>query len=134
MSNATSAIPQPTPIELPSNFPIEWPDPAMAQGTWQQDRMHVPAPITPMSAWWSQVFARGFNQGLADYSLPMGMSTARLNSYYYMAIAPNVPPEQIETMGQASERLIQQALPVFWDRWENEWLPELEQLRSASER
>lgn len=128
MAGESTVMPQPRPIELPAEFPIEWPDPAMAHAPWQQDRMHVPAPITPMSTWWSTIFARGFSQGLADYSVPMGVSTARLNSYFYMAIAPNVPPEQMAEMGQRSEALIQQALPVFWHRWENEWLPEIQNM------
>ncbi|MBA4181961.1 MAG: hypothetical protein C0506_15325 [Anaerolinea sp.] len=119
------AMPEPVTIPLPPNFPIDWPEPAMAMMTWQQDRQHIPEPITPMSAWWADHFAIGFSSGFASYGLPMGVRVGRFNCYFYMAIGPNVPVDQIPAMEAKAEPLLVAAIGGFWNRWETEWLPEL---------
>lgn len=119
------AMPAPKPYPLPADFPVTWPDPAMSFAPWQQDRMHMPDPATPMSSWLSLTFAKGFSKGLAAYSLPLGAATARINTYFYMAIAPVVPPEQIPEMEGKAEPLLMAGIGNFWQRWEAEWLPEL---------
>lgn len=125
MASPQPAHPEPVPITLPPNFQIQWPEPEMALRTWQQDRMHVPEPITPMSAWLTQHFAFGFTEGLAGYSIPMGAKVARLNTYFFLSIMPNVPPEAMpEKLAEAEPKMIE-AAGNFWSRWENEWLPEI---------
>lgn len=118
--------PQPAPFALPADFALEWPDPAMAMATWQQDRQHVPLPITPMSSWWAEVFARGFSKAMSTYQVPLAVQTARLNTYYYMAIGPNVPPDQMPEAEARAVPQLMEGIGTFWDRWENEWLPELQ--------
>ncbi len=125
MVDAPSAMPAPKPYPLPPDFPVTWPDPAMAMAPWQQDRMHMPDPATPMSSWLSIAFAKGFSKGLASYSLPMGATTARINTYFYMSISPNVPPEMMPEMEVKAEPLLMAGVGNFWQRWEAEWLPEL---------
>lgn len=125
MSASPHTMPVPVRIPLPADFPIDWPDPEMAMVPWQQDRMHLPEPVTPMSAWWAEHFAKGFSAGLAAYSVPLGVQTARLNSYFYMAISPNVPPEQRPAMEASAANLLAAGMGKFWKRWENEWLPEI---------
>jgi pyruvate,water dikinase len=93
---------------------------------WQQDRQHAPEPMSPMAGHTAEIFARGFSDATAAYKVPLGVKAARLNSYYYMAIAPNVPPEQMEAAGAAAEPLVKAAAVTFADRWRNEWLPELQ--------
>ncbi len=127
MSNAPSAMPVPTPIPLPADFPIAWPDPAMAMATWQQDRQHVPEPIAPMSIWWNTHFAVGMSAAFASLKVPLQGQAARINCYYYLAIGPSVPPEMMEAAGAEAEPLLIAGMMNFWDRWENEWLPELKQ-------
>lgn len=118
-------MPTPVRIPLPADFPIDWPAPEMAMAPWTQDRMHLPEPVTPMSAWWANHFAVGFAAGLAANSVPLGIQTARINTYYYMAIAPNVPPEQMPAMEAAAEQRLKAGMSSFWQRWEGEWLPEI---------
>ena len=127
MSATPPAMPEPVTIPLPANFPIDWPTPEMAMMTWQQDRQHLPDPVTPMSAWLAEHFAIGLTSALASYSVPLGGATARLNCYFYMSIGPNVPPEQAAEMGAKAEPLLIAAIGAFWSRWENEWLPELKE-------
>ena len=120
-------MPEPRVIPLPPEFAINWPDPAMAMATWQQDRQHVPLPMTPMSGWWANHFARGFSAGIAVYDVPLGAAAARFNTYYYLAIGPNVPPEQMHEAEERAVPQLMQGIGNFWSRWENEWLPELQE-------
>ena len=53
------------------------------------------------------------------------LQTRRINTYYYMAVSPSIPPEQMAEAGPKVEAGLKVALPVFADRWDNEWLPEV---------
>jgi rifampicin phosphotransferase len=126
-SQMTAVMPVPSPIPTPPDFPIEWPTPEAALLFWQQDRMHAPLPMTPMSAWLTAHFAVGFNEGLARLGQPIGTNVARINTYFYMSIGPNVPPDQMAELEAQAEPILRAALENFWSRWEAEWLPEIQQ-------
>jgi rifampicin phosphotransferase len=120
-------MPVPTSIPLPENFPIRWEAPELAMLPFQQDRQHLPNPITPLSAWFAaNGFAVGASRAMADYSVPMSFTVAHLNYYYYMAIAPNVPPEQMPEHEERAQAALMPAVMSFRARWEQEWLPELQ--------
>jgi len=87
--------------------------------------MHAPQPMTPMSGWWASRFAVGFSAGLASHSVPMRVLTARFNTYFYMSVGPSVPPERMPEMEVVAEARLREAFGVFWQRWHDEWLPEL---------
>ncbi len=125
MSEPVHAMPAPAPIPAPPDFPIEWPAPEMAMTFWQQDRMHMPNPGSPMSSWLAEQFAAGFTSGLGSYGVPMGVQTTRLNTYYYMAIGPTVPPEMMPELMEKAAPNLMAGVGNFWQRWESEWLPEL---------
>jgi pyruvate,water dikinase len=78
-----------------------------------------------MSSWLAQHFAVGFSAGLAGFSVPLSVFTARWNTYFYMSQMPNVPPEQMAEMEGKAASLVQAGVASFWQRWESEWLPEL---------
>ncbi|MGE0601530.1 MAG: PEP-utilizing enzyme [Dehalococcoidia bacterium] len=119
------AMPAPKPFPVPENFPIEWPSPELARLTFNQDRMHVPFPMSPMGGWWSKRFARGFNGGFQAYSAPMRCDVLRLNTYFYLGVNPSVAPEMMPELEAKAEPLLKAAAGRAWERWENEWLPEL---------
>jgi pyruvate,water dikinase len=101
----------------------------MAALPWTQDRQHVPEPITPMSAWWaSELFAAGFSRGLAAYGLPLRAHAGRFNSYFYLAVAPFVPPEQMPEYEAKAVPLLMAGVANFARQWKEEWLPEIEQI------
>ena len=125
MSAPQPTMQEPVRIPLPPEFPIDWADAGLEMVPWQQDRQHLPEPVTPMSAWWAEHFAVGFSAGLAAYSVPLKVRTARLNTYYFMAQVPNVPPEQMPAMEARAAELLPPGVGTFWSRWESEWLPEL---------
>jgi phosphohistidine swiveling domain-containing protein len=109
--------------------------PEMAMLPFQQDRQHVPAPMTPLAAWYAaQGFAVGASRAMAAYEVPMAFTVGHFNYYYYMAIAPNVPPEELPGREAAAQAALMPAVGQFRERWEREWLPELESTWAEWER
>lgn len=91
-----------------------------------QDKQHAPTPITPLSGWLTENYwGTGVAQGFAAASQPITMKIRRINTYYYNAAVPTVPPEHMEEAGRKAEEWLKSAMPVFATRWENEWVPEL---------
>jgi rifampicin phosphotransferase len=91
-----------------------------------QDRQHAPSPITPLSGWLADNhWGRGSSAGLGNIGQPLMMHTRRINTYYYMAVTPSVPMEQMAEAGQKAEEGLKALMPVYADRWRNEWLPEI---------
>ena len=118
--------PEPTVIPIPDGFPITWDPPEMVDLLFMQDRMHAPVPITPLTGWLnSYPFAVGANRGFATAGQPLMFVIRRYNTYYYFAIAPSIPPEQMEAAGRRAEETLNELLPTFGDRWDNEWLAEV---------
>ncbi len=118
--------PAPTVIPLPANFPITWEPPELADLLFMQDRMHAPAPITPLSGWLnSYPFADGANRGFATAGQPLMFVIRRYNTYYYVSVGPSIPPEEMEAAGRRAEETLKELLPTFADRWDNEWLAEV---------
>ncbi|HSE45599.1 MAG TPA: hypothetical protein VLA89_09775, partial [Gemmatimonadales bacterium] len=122
---ATPSMPPPTPFAVPESFPITWPSPEHAMLTFRQDRMHSPFPMTPMSGWWSQHFAVGMTEAFRVYSAPMRCDALWLNTYFYLGINPAVPPEEMARFEEDAPAVFQAAAARAWDRWQGEWLPEL---------
>jgi hypothetical protein len=48
-----------------------------------------------------------------------------MNTYYYLAVVPTVPPEKMEEADHHAEETLKGDMPTFAKRWEEEWLPEL---------
>lgn len=118
---------EPRLIPIPDSFKFEWADPKDAQLPLQQDRAHAPTPITPLSGWLAEHYwAKGSSEGIAAVQQPLMTNVRRINTYYYMGITPTVPPEQMEEAGHRAEEGLKAALPVFAERWDNEWLPEIQ--------
>ncbi len=121
------SMPVPTPIPVSPDFPITWESPELAALPFQQDRQHVPNPMTPLSAWFAaNGFSVGASRALASYDVPMSFTVGHFNYYYYMAIAPNVPPEAMAEYEPRIQAKLMPAVMQFRARWEQEWLPELQ--------
>ena len=118
--------PEPKPIPTPDNFPITWDDPEDARLPLNQDRQHAPTPLTPLSGWLAQHhWGPGSSVGMAAVGQPQTLNIRRVHTYYYLAVTPSLPMEQMEEAGKKAEAGLKAALPVFADRWDNEWLPEV---------
>ena len=92
--------PGPTVIPIPDNFPVSWDDPGDSHLPLMQDRQHAPNPITPLTGWLVAGHGGdGVIAGFAAVKQPVKMLIRRINTYYYNAIVPAVPPEQMEEAG-----------------------------------
>ncbi len=117
----------PGPIGASPDFPVVWEQASDERGFWQQDRMHFPEPTTLLDDAFIRVLhEHGFNSAAAQYALPIRAAVRRINTYHYSAMAPNVPPEQMEAQGKLAEAKVTPAIASLGDRWEREWLPELQ--------
>lgn len=117
----------PTPVPIPPNFPVKWANPGDEHMPWLRDRQHSPSPVTPLTASLHEVhFARGSSKGFERAGQPLDWHVRRINTYYYIAIVPNVPPEQMEAAGAKAEAGLKKSLGNYVDRWDNEWVPEIQ--------
>jgi len=119
--------PEPKPIPTPDNFPITWDDPADAHLPLNQDRQHAPSPLTPLSGWLAvEHWGPGSSAGLAAIGQPLKLQIRRINTYYYLSVTPAFPPEQMEEAGHKAEEALKALMPVYGERWRDEWLPEVQ--------
>ena len=93
--------PKPKPYPIPDNFPFTWDNPADAHLPLDQDRQHMPTPMTPLSGWLAEKYwGPGASAGLAVDDQPIMMHIRRVNTYYYMGVTPSVPMKQMEDAGK----------------------------------
>ncbi len=94
--------------------------------------MHAPEPITPLCGWLGTYpCASGSTQGFQAAGQPLRFQITRLNTYYYMAISPSVPPEEMEAAGAKGEEVLKELLGTYEKRWDEEWLPEVKSVLQA---
>ncbi|MGH9036833.1 MAG: PEP-utilizing enzyme [Acidimicrobiia bacterium] len=119
----------PTPLPVPEDFPVEWPDPADEGRLWMRDRMHWPDPVTPLAfSMMEAAFPGGLMAAARALSAPLGdLGLRRINTYFYMGAAPPppAPPEEMAAAGARSEAALEAAMARLRDDWEREYLPEI---------
>lgn len=115
-------------IPLPEGLTVEWETPSDSELFWTMDRMHFPSPISRVDDELIRlVNARGMNYSFEMYDVPMRAHARRFWTYHYSAFAPLMMPEhEMLAMGKRSEEKLTQAIAQLGDRWENEWLPEVQ--------
>lgn len=114
-------------IPLPEKFPIVWDNPEDEKRFWMQDAMHAPAPVTPLSQGFGGAYlAEAFAEAFAHYSIPLDVKVKFFNNYYYMALTPrDLPKEEMEAMGKASQQKCEEVIGNYGKLWNEEWLPEI---------
>jgi pyruvate,water dikinase len=124
MSDSNTSGPvKPTEIPLPPDFPVTWENPQEAQLTWQRNPVHFPEPITPMT--FTFAIHTGTDQPMELYELPIRFRARRINSYYYLAVAPVVAPEEMAAQGEIAGKNIETAMGRLGEMWSQEAVPEL---------
>ena len=126
MAADTGHSPTPTLIPVPPDFPVTWADSDEEGLFWQQDRMHAPEPVAPLDEEVWVLAYRGFDAAAATYEMPIRAHARRVNTYLYMAIAPAVPPDQMEVLGKRGEERLNEAMGRLESSWRDEWLPEVQ--------
>jgi pyruvate,water dikinase len=110
-------------------FQFVWEQPDDEHAFWQIDRMHFPEPIAYSDhSLMRTVYGYGFNRAAEYYGLPVRAHARRFGAYFYSSMAPNLPPEQLAKQGKIAEERLKPAVSGLRERWEQEWLPEVQQI------
>ena len=123
----TATAPAVGPIGAVPGFSDGWEQPDDDQRFWEQERTHFPAPIIPLDySLMDIVYKRGFNRAAEQYGLPIRADARRIGGYIYASMASHIPPEQMEAQGKIAEERITPVVVALGERWEREWLPEIQ--------
>lgn len=122
------AMPMPTPIPTPENFPVTWEAPEEAMLLWEQEQMHSPHSITPLSA---QVNTEIIEPSLSRHGRGLGLPiqgtmTRRINTYIFRTAVPDFA--LIEGTEDRIKATVQERGFGMYARWESEFLPRIEAL------
>ncbi len=118
---------QPRPIPLPADFPVAWDPPEEGERFWTRDPSHFPSPLPLMAfEFVSRCQGGGMNRAYEHYGRPIRMHRVRVNCYIYNTVRTVAPPAEIATAAREGEQNTLDAWPEIWDRWETEWLPEIQ--------
>ena len=121
--------PEPGPIPNPTDFPIDWQDPADAGKMWFYNRSLFPDPITPLDfSLRVRSMIAGTNRANAAYLLPYRADARRINSYAYMTNLPESGPLPggLACGADGGTRRIADAAANLQSLWETEWLPRVQ--------
>jgi pyruvate,water dikinase len=125
----SAPAPQASASTAPADFQFAWEQPGDEHGFWERDRMHFPEAIVPLDySMMRLVYGVGFNGAAEQYGAPVRAHARRFGAYFYSAMAPNVPPEQMAAQGKIAEERLTPAVSSLRERWEREWLPEIQQI------
>ena len=118
---------KPDPIALPADFPVEWDSPEDAGRFWSRDPTHFPSSLPLLALEFvSRCQGGGMNRAFEHYGRPIRMHRIRVNCYIYNTVRTVVPPAEIAAAAREGEQNTLEAWPEIWDRWETEWMPEVQ--------
>jgi rifampicin phosphotransferase len=115
-------------ISTPPDFPVVWDNPEDEQLFWTRDAMHFPNPVNALEEEFLVRIAQGngFARSSEAYDMPVKILVRCVNTYLYSALAPVVAPEEMEAMGELSQKKIEEAMAQLGERWRGEYLPEIQ--------
>jgi pyruvate,water dikinase len=120
--------PQPRPLPVPDNFPVEWQSPDDEKMFWLRERLHWPDPMPPMDFEFMRDAHVQFSWAFASYGVPLQYNVRLINYHWYFSVAPSVAdPSEIPAKMQVGLRNLEATLPRLPDLWSNVWLPEVQQ-------
>ncbi|HEY7295669.1 MAG TPA: hypothetical protein VH916_11550, partial [Dehalococcoidia bacterium] len=121
-----TVTPQPTPIPLPADFPVEWRPPEEEQLLWQWGNTHFPGPISPLGMELAEIaLIPGMEQGLIGMGTPISaIRVRRINTFGYMTMVP--APELAPVAEERMQAAIKEHGFTIYRRWLDEWQPEVE--------
>jgi pyruvate,water dikinase len=110
----------------PDHFPVVWQNPGDARLTWSLNRMHWPAPVTPLTGDFIALFLNSARRVTWRFGQPKHTRCLRVNTYIYLAQeALDLSPAEFEAVAPQAEAFIAAALPEFGRGWQERWLPEI---------
>jgi phosphohistidine swiveling domain-containing protein len=120
-----SAMPPPSAIPLPPDFPVEWQSPEERMLLWEWDHSHFANQFSPLGGDLVPYAAPGFTAGLRACGLPLkAVLFRRINTYLYQAMVPD--PELVEGTAERVQATVRERGFTIYRRWLAEYLPEVE--------
>jgi pyruvate,water dikinase len=117
-----------TRIPLPAHLTVAWEQPHDEQLFWSLDRMHFPNPLSHVEDTVMRTGVQGMSYAFDTYDIPLSAHARRFWTYHYSAMAPlTASPEQLEEMARRSEEKLGAAMAQLGERWERDWLPEIQE-------
>ena len=113
----------------PTDFSIEWGDPADEQLFWFQDNLHFPMPQTPLNGSLFQTsFEIGASAAIAKLSMPIsGLRTTMQNGYLFLAPVPvHGTPEELGARFEEMKRLTMELGATVLQDWRETFEPQVE--------
>src|SRR5215211_4426786 len=117
------------PIPAPPDFPVVWEDPDDERLFWTRDAMHFPNPVNALEEEFLVRLAQGegFARACEAYDMPIRLRARRINSYLYSASVPVVSStEEMEALGEHSQKKLREVMGRLGERWRGEYLPEIQ--------
>src|SRR5215217_5677752 len=117
------------PIPAPPDFPVVWENPDDERLFWTRDAMHFPKPVNALEEEFLVRIAQGegFARACEAYDMPIRLRARRINTYLYSASVPVVSsPEEMEALGEHSQKKLREAMGRLGERWRGEYLPEIQ--------
>jgi phosphohistidine swiveling domain-containing protein len=116
-------------ISTPPDFPVVWENPDDERLFWTRDAMHFPNPINALEAEFLVSIAQGngFARASEAYDMPVKNVVRCVNTYLYSAMVPVVAPEEMEVVGERSQKKIGEAMARLGERWRGEYLLEIQE-------
>jgi phosphohistidine swiveling domain-containing protein len=117
-------------IPASPNFPVTWESPDDERLFWTRDTMHFPDQMNELEGELviRVAHAHGFARASEAYDMPIRLQPRRINTYYYMAVAPVMaPPEEMEAMEERAQEKIGDAMVRLGETWSEDYLPEIQQ-------
>jgi rifampicin phosphotransferase len=117
-------------IPAPLDFPVTWENPNDERLFWTRDTMHFPDQMNELEG---ELVIRvahthGFTRASEAYDMPIRLRPRRINTYYYMAVAPIMaPPEEMEAMEKRAQEKLGDAMVRLGETWSEDYLPEIQQ-------
>jgi phosphohistidine swiveling domain-containing protein len=129
-ATATGSAPAPTPIPVSPDFPFEWENTEDARRFWEREVMHAPGQFTVLDEDLAVLATMsGFNYGGDYYDLPVRDKYSRINTWLYQSIEPvSHDPAELERLGRTAMENMAATFGRQLENWQNESLPELEQM------
>jgi phosphohistidine swiveling domain-containing protein len=118
------------PIPAPPDFPVVWENPDDERLFWTRDAMHFPNPVNTLEEEFLVRIAQGhgFARACEAYEMPIRLRARRINTYLYSTAAPVVSsPEEMEVMGERSQKKFGEAMSRLGESWCGEYLPEIQE-------
>jgi pyruvate,water dikinase len=109
-----------------AGFLVTWEHPDDEHRYWTHERWGIAVPISPLSFDFTDLIYHGMNAGAAAYTLPIRVVARRLNSFLYMSEDASAPPADSADDDRRAEQLLNAALTALRERWDADWLPEVQ--------